>query len=111
MVTTSISAYNPSYICFSQNSSTEHVNPTLSENQCYFDISISEMNHGQALVYPNPTKDLFYIYSPLQRIDYIEIVSIVGSTVQKEKVLVESEPLKVLIENFRDGIYTLYIHS
>lgn len=83
-----------------------HASQVVNVNLC---SGVSEIN-AQLLVYPNPATNAIYIESLSgQRIEGIELVSIMGETVISQTEILNTNIISIPVQNISSGLYILRV--
>lgn len=94
------------YTYVNENGCSGHASQVITVNLC---SGISEIN-GQLLVYPNPATNAIHIESLSgQRIEGVELVSIVGETVISRAETQNTNIISIPVQNIPAGLYILKV--
>ena len=74
-------------------------------------VGLNEVNGGQFLIYPNPAHESLTISSNNEPVKFIKMYDNVGKLVFLDELMGLEKEVKINLNNYSDGIYTIQIGS
>lgn len=73
--------------------------------------SVNEISDSKIIIYPNPTKGIFYLVTPVNlNVTLVKITDITGRTIQLSNKFVDNK-MEINLQENPQGVYTVEIHS